>query len=80
MCASPVRDIEEALIQLHYPLADYYICNKPDRDAEFNTFDAPIYELRKSALSAHLKICLSGAKPKTVRIKDKASVFLRAVR
>jgi hypothetical protein len=55
---SLVDNIEEALIQLQYAVADYYSCSASDRPRRFSTLDAALCELRKGVSSTHLAINL----------------------
>jgi hypothetical protein len=57
LCKSIV-DIELALIQLQYALADYYNRGQSDCDADHNALDAPFRELRNGARSTQIAIDL----------------------
>jgi hypothetical protein len=55
MVTTSISRIEEALIQLHYALADYYTSGEQNRDSTFTALEAPLYGLRvnlNSTLSA----------------------------
>ena len=58
MCAAAIRNLEEALIQLQYAMADYYSCSASDPRAS-NTLGAPLGELRKVVISTQLALTQS---------------------
>jgi hypothetical protein len=63
MCKSMVDNVEEALIQLRYAVADYRSCNDTECVGVFSALDAPLSELCKSASSAQHAIDLLRATP-----------------
>jgi hypothetical protein len=58
MSKSLVENIEEALIQLQYAMADYYSYSASDPRAS-NTLGAPLSELRKVVISTQLALSQS---------------------
>jgi len=58
MRKSLVDSIEEALIQLQYAMADYYICSSSDPRASA-TLGAPLGELRRVVISRQLALTQS---------------------
>jgi len=58
MSKSLVENIEEALIQLQYAMADYYSYSASDPRAS-NTLGAPLGELRKVVISSQLALSQS---------------------
>jgi hypothetical protein len=58
MSKSLVENIEEALIQLQYAMADYYSYSASDPRAS-NTLGAPLGELRKVVISTQLALSQS---------------------
>ena len=79
MCASPVKSIEVALIELQYALGDHYGCGEQDHDVVFDTFDPSLRELRKLAFSVQRAISLVDAKPKSVGTRHEETAFLHVV-
>jgi len=56
MCKSLIDNIEVALIQLRYAVADYYSCGDGECAKVFNILDAPLCHLREGASSTQRAI------------------------
>jgi len=67
---TPIRRIEEALIQLQYALCDYYICGEQNRDPALNSLEAPLYGLRVNLNSALSAISRFAEEPEIVSIQN----------